>query len=116
MLLKGKTTLYNIEKISRNVRKYKRQEFPIDVRLEDDDMLYISNNATCKMERIIDGKYEYTLKKEIKKLAIDGLVTQEGHHKQWYIEKILKVLGYNLDDVRQEAYKEGYVWEDGIPP
>ena len=29
-------------------------------------------------------------KEKIKKLCIDGLQTDGGHHKQWYLEKILK--------------------------
>ena len=54
--------------------------------------------------------------KEIKELAIHGLLTDGGHHKQWYLEEILKALGYNLKELRRELNKEDYDWEEGIAP
>ena len=53
---------------------------------------------------------------KIKKLAIDGLCTDGGHHKQWYLEEILKALGHNLEVVRRGVNEEGYDWEEGIAP
>ena len=52
----------------------------------------------------------------IEDLAIDGLMTDGGHHKQWYLEQILIKSGVNLDNLRKDLDKEGYGWEDGIAP
>jgi len=41
------------------------------------------------------------VKKTIKALALSGLLTDGGHHKQWYLEEILKALGYDLKDLRE---------------
>ena len=51
----------------------------------------------------------------IKDLALDALLTDGGHHKQWYIEEILKEIGYDLDELRDEL-GEDYSWDEGIPP
>lgn len=56
------------------------------------------------------------MKKKIKELCINGLLTDGHHHKQWYLEEILKVLDFNLKDIRKELNKDDYDWEDGIPP
>ena len=72
---------------------------------------------------------------EIKNLCVDGLCTDGGHHKQWFLEEILKKLGLDLKKVSREliekyAKAEGedpddyeadycygdYIWEGGIPP
>lgn len=55
-------------------------------------------------------------KERIKELAIDGLLTDERHHKQWYLEKILEEIGYDIEKVRKELIKEDYDWTKGIPP
>lgn len=54
--------------------------------------------------------------KNVKELAIKGLLTDESHHKQWYLEEILKVLGFDLAVIRKELQADGYDWEDGIAP
>ena len=53
-----------------------------------------------------------------KELAISGLLGQvsEGWHKQWYLERILETLGYDLAEIREELQSEDYDWEDGIAP
>lgn len=58
---------------------------------------------------------------EIKELCIDGLLTDGGHHKQWYLEQILIKLGYDLKEIRKELNTpdengDYYDWEDGIAP
>ena len=52
----------------------------------------------------------------IKDLAISGLLTDKGYHKQWYLERILETLGYNLQGLREELNKEDYDWEKGTAP
>jgi len=52
-----------------------------------------------------------TKKKAIFELVIDALQTEGGNHKQWYLEEILKVLGFNPDEMRDSPN-----WEEGIPP
>lgn len=56
------------------------------------------------------------MNEKIKNLAIDGLVTQECCHKQWYLERIIEELGFNVKDIRIVLQKEGYELEDGIAP
>ena len=55
-------------------------------------------------------------KEEIKELCIDGLLTDGGHHKQWYLEQILIKLDIDLDELRKELNKDDYDWDEGIPP
>jgi len=53
---------------------------------------------------------------EVKQVAIGGLLTDGGHHKQWYLEKILGLVVDDVDAVKQELLLEGYEWEAGIAP
>jgi len=48
---------------------------------------------------------------KVKKLVIEALYTDGGHHKQWYIEKIGKVLRIDL----KSEYKK-VEWEQGKAP
>jgi len=52
----------------------------------------------------------------IKRLIKWGLNCDGGHHKQWYLEQILEMLGYNIEDTRKEIEKEGYYAEKGVVP
>jgi len=53
-----------------------------------------------------------------KDLALEGLLIDEGHHKQWYLERILEALGYGLNQLRHELLqqKQGSDWKEGIAP
>ncbi len=51
---------------------------------------------------------------KIKDLAINGLLTQEKHHKQWYLERMLEELGMNIKDLREQLQSEEYDFEEGI--
>jgi hypothetical protein len=42
-------------------------------------------------------------------LATDGLLTDGDHHKQWFLEEILKALDVDL-------LKKDCGWEEGIAP
>ncbi len=53
---------------------------------------------------------------KIRELAIDGLLTDGGHHKQWYLEKIIVELGFDLEKIREKLNEEDYDWEKGIAP
>ena len=53
-----------------------------------------------------------TQTEKIIQLAIDGLCTNGGHHKQWYLEQILLVL--NESDTIRELNHEGI--EEGVAP
>jgi hypothetical protein len=44
----------------------------------------------------------------VRDLIIEGLSTDGGHHKQWYLEQIAKVLGIELTTELD--------YEKGIPP
>lgn len=56
---------------------------------------------------------------KIKDLCLDGLSTDGAHHKQWYLEEILKnILEEDEKAMTLEEYKEenDLYWEEGIPP
>ena len=46
-----------------------------------------------------------------KRLVLEALYTDGGHHKQWYLEEIGKALGI---DIKSEYEK--IKWEEGIAP
>lgn len=52
----------------------------------------------------------------LRDLAIDGLLTDGAHHKQWFLEKILVGLGVDLDELRDELADNDYSWDPGIAP
>lgn len=61
------------------------------------------------------------LSDKIEDLAVDGLLVDGGHHKQWYLEQILKVLGVDLALLRAKLRTpdqngDFYEWQDGIAP
>ena len=73
------------------------------------------------------------IRDNIFQLCVNGLMCDEEHHKQWYIEEILKKLDYNLDKISdiiidmdalgeehddyESKYKDDkYIWKDGIAP
>jgi hypothetical protein len=53
---------------------------------------------------------------KLQDLAMDGLLTDGGHHKQWYLEQILETLGINLDRLAEEFKLLDCEWEPGIAP
>ena len=57
-----------------------------------------------------------TMRVHIRHLAITALETQERHHVQWYLEKILVELGFDPEEIRRQEQKYGYDWEPGIAP
>ena len=50
----------------------------------------------------------------IKQLCINGLVTDGEHHKQWYFEEILKILGVDLEKLFDDLLNAGYEPARGI--
>ena len=54
---------------------------------------------------------------QVKEFGVEALFTDGGHHKQWYIEEMLKLLGVDLEEMRIEQLREGWLnWEEGIAP
>ena len=49
-------------------------------------------------------------------LAINGLFTDGGHHKQWVLERILVSLGVDLNELKHDVQEDGYDWDSGIAP
>jgi hypothetical protein len=47
------------------------------------------------------------------KLALDGLTTYGAHHKQWYLEQIVRTFGIDLEDFTETT---GLNYEPGIAP
>jgi len=63
-----------------------------------------------------DGTEQVDVEKA-QELAVDGLFTDGGHHKQWYLERVLEALGVDLQAMRLEQLQEGWMdWEEGIAP
>ena len=64
------------------------------------------------------------IQEEIYELCLEGLMTDGGHHKQWFLEQILKKIGFNIENLREklESTKDedgneyGYSWDEGIAP
>jgi hypothetical protein len=58
---------------------------------------------------------EVHMKDKLRDLVIEGLYTDGGHHKQWYLQEIAKVLGGEglISDVELVEYGEP---EEGIAP
>ncbi len=54
-------------------------------------------------------------REKVRQLAISGLLTDGGHHKQWFLERILEALGYDLAQIYDELQHD-YDWEEGIAP
>jgi len=48
---------------------------------------------------------------KIASLCIDGLKTDGTHHKQWFLEQILEVMGVNVENWREKAE-----WDKGVAP
>lgn len=44
---------------------------------------------------------------------VEALTTDGGHHKQWYLEEILKTIVGNEEFSKLKKHLE---WEGGIPP
>lgn len=44
-------------------------------------------------------------------LVISALQIEGEHHKQWYLEQILKQLGHDPKEMREKPY-----WDEGVAP
>ena len=55
---------------------------------------------------------------EIIELVKDGMYMDGGHHKQWYLEEVLKLCGVDVEKLYEEASEdeEDGGWDRGIPP
>jgi hypothetical protein len=53
---------------------------------------------------------------KIKELCIAGLLDDGSLHKQWFLEQILRVVGFDLAKLRGEMRAAGYEWTDSIIP
>jgi hypothetical protein len=56
------------------------------------------------------------MKEQVKELALDGLYTDGSHHKQWYLEEIIKAIGFDLEEQRAYAMQQDCDWEPGTAP
>ena len=63
------------------------------------------------------GKYLEDVELEVMELAIEGLFTDGGHHKQWFLEQILRSVDCDLNLLEQEyLYNDEESWDKGIAP
>lgn len=49
---------------------------------------------------------------DITKTLLEGLVTDGAHHKQYALEKILRII---CEDAWVDKVKDEFKWEDGFP-
>lgn len=49
-------------------------------------------------------------------LVVSGLLTDGGHHKQWFLERIAEALGYSVDYLREKLQELDYDFDEGIAP
>ncbi len=56
---------------------------------------------------------EKSEKAKMVSLAIDGLIYDGAHHKQYYLAEILSILVQ--DNQEFDGLRDTYEWEDGIP-
>jgi hypothetical protein len=63
-----------------------------------------------------EKKQAEKLRAKVEELCTDGLLTDGGHHKQWYLEQILETIGVDLTDLRTQLVDKGYAWEPGVEP
>jgi len=55
--------------------------------------------------------------KKAAELAMEGLFIDGGHHKQWYLEQIARILlGDEFEKQVSALAEEGYEYEPGIAP
>jgi len=77
----------------------------------------MSNGKYDILDELVDVELErirlVALGKEIVSMCVDGLTTDGGHHKQYYLEEILEKLttAQELDGL-----KETFLWDDGVTP
>lgn len=96
----------------RGVRIYKEEITYIDEEIFDGEIeIGFDGSIFIRKDEIGDTKNA-----AIKDLLINGLITGGAHHKQWHLEQLLIELGFDLDKIREDIQKEGYDFEEGIPP
>lgn len=61
-------------------------------------------------------KINREIKRTISSICIEALMCDGDMHKQWYIERILIELGWDLKKLKAGWEKNGYSWEEGIAP
>ena len=84
----------------------------VRVEPEDADIVPANEELPLKLAKVI------VIEKELE-LIVEGLMTDGGHHKQWYLEQILlSLLGKDgVKNKRLEVLeKYEWAWEHGIPP
>jgi hypothetical protein len=74
------------------------------------DIVQSLTNSLQEIEAMPNGRYKAAL------LAVNGLMTDGGHHKQWYLERILEALDVNLSDIRESLNAMGYDFDGGTAP
>ena len=49
---------------------------------------------------------------------VSGLMTDGAHHKQWYLEQILRrvINKEGIESLKETFAKRGYSWESGVAP
>ena len=92
----------------------------LEISLLSRSLGYVANMILEEIRRVGSGS-SVTPKadpkvEDAKELAVSGLLIDGGHHKQWYLEQVLKALGYDTRDIREGVNMQGYDWEDGIAP
>lgn len=54
------------------------------------------------------------LMENIMRFALEGVMTDGGHHKQYYLEQIIRELSQDKNAIK--TLREEFGWEEGIAP
>lgn len=73
----------------------------------------------CILQTVLTTEFEDLQPMEkVVYLAIQGLYVDGGHHKQWYVERILEAAGVDLEELHRVTTMECNApdWEKSIAP
>ncbi len=63
-----------------------------------------------------DKLHESVRDLDLKEILLAAHSWDGDHHKRWWIEQALILLGFNLKKLKKQTLEEGYSWEDGVAP
>jgi hypothetical protein len=86
----------------------------------DNNHLSCGSNQDFLREGIsyLEELHEFKVKKlvELEKFICDGMHTDGGHHKQWYLGQVLLMLGFTKEEVEKWLKYKDYDIDWGIAP
>ena len=80
------------------------------------DEMYVSSASIIAFGGTGGAFWGFNTSHNLKNLLKRGLIIDGGHHKQWFIEEALEMMGYDIKEIRKELEAEDFYAEEGIPP